>query len=127
MTKLNEIYKCEICGNIVEVVGAAGGTLVCCGKPMTLKNEATRDGAGEKHLPVVEKVDGGIKVKVGEVQHPMTPEHWINWIEVLTENEVYRAHLNPGDTPEACFCVDYDKVIAVREYCNLHGLWRNDL
>lgn len=127
MTKANAIYKCDICGNIVEVLKDAPGTLVCCGKPMTLKDEKTKDGVGEKHLPVVTKKDGGILVSVGEVEHPMLKEHHIMWIEVLTEKEVLRANLKPGDKPEAFFNVDYDKVNLVREYCNLHGLWSLNL
>lgn len=123
MTELKQIYKCEVCGNIVEVVHASGGTLVCCGKPMTLKKENTSDGAKEKHVPVIEKIDGGVLVKVGEVDHPMTEEHYIEWIEVHTENKIYRKYLKPGEKPEAIFKLD-EEVIAAREYCNLHGLWK---
>ncbi|MEW9096381.1 MAG: desulfoferrodoxin [Clostridiaceae bacterium] len=123
MTELRQIYKCEICGNIVEVVHPAGGTLVCCGKPMTLKKENTTDGAKEKHVPAVEKVEGGVLVKIGEVEHPMIEEHYIEWIEVLTERKTYRKFLKPGEKPEALFNID-EEIIAVREYCNLHGLWK---
>lgn len=123
MTELKQIYKCDICGNIVEVVHASGGILVCCGKPMTLKKENTSDGAKEKHVPVIEKIEGGVLVKVGEVDHPMLPEHYIEWIEVHTENKIYRKYLKPGEKPEAIFKLD-EEVIAAREYCNLHGLWK---
>lgn len=127
MTKTNSIYKCEICGNIVEVLQEAVGTLVCCGRQMTLKDEKTKDGVGEKHIPVVEKRGSGVFVKVGEIEHPMIKEHHIQWIEILTDTEVIRLNLKAGDKPEGLFNVDYDKVIGVREYCNLHGLWSINL
>ncbi|SCJ71270.1 Desulfoferrodoxin [uncultured Clostridium sp.] len=127
MTKTNAIYKCDICGNIVEVLQEASGSLVCCGKPMTLKDERTKDGAGEKHLPVVEERADGVFVKVGEVEHPMVEAHHIQWIEVLTATEVLRLNLKAGDKPEGIFNVEYNNVVAVREYCNLHGLWSVNL
>jgi len=123
MTELRQIYKCDLCGNIVEVVHNAGGTLVCCGQNMTLKIENTQDAAVEKHVPVSEKIQGGIKVKVGAVQHPSLEEHHIEFIEVHTENKVYRKYLKPGETPEAEFKIE-EEVLFVREYCNLHGLWK---
>lgn len=123
MTQLNEIYKCSICGNIVEVVNAGAGELVCCGQPMTHIVENTVDAAKEKHVPVVEKVEGGVLVKVGEVEHPMIETHYIQWIEILTSNKVYRKYLKPGEKPEALFMID-EEVVAAREYCNLHGLWK---
>jgi len=123
MTKLNEIYKCDVCGNIVEVVHASGGDLVCCGQPMVLKVENSVDAAKEKHVPVVEKVEGGVLVKVGSVEHPMIETHYIEWIEIQTVNKVYRKYLSPGEKPEALFLVE-EEVISVREYCNLHGLWK---
>jgi len=123
MTELRQIYKCEICGNMVEVIHSAGGTLVCCGKPMVLKVENTQDAVVEKHVPEVQKIEGGIKVKVGSVEHPMTEEHHIEFIEVHTENKVYRKYLKPGEKPEADFKLE-EKVLFVREYCNLHGLWQ---
>ncbi|MDF2882099.1 MAG: desulfoferrodoxin [Clostridiaceae bacterium] len=123
MTELRQIYKCEVCGNIVEVVHPSGGTLVCCGKPMTLLNENTTDAAVEKHVPVIEKIDGGVLVKVGAVEHPMLEKHYIEWIEVHTANKVYRKYLKPGDKPEAVFKLD-EEVLYAREYCNLHGLWK---
>lgn len=125
MTKLNEIYKCAVCGNIVEVVHAGAGELVCCGQPMKRMDEGTSDGAAEKHVPVIEKIEGGYKVKVGSVDHPMIDTHYIEWIELVCEKcgKVQRKHLKPGDKPKAVFQSDSDKVIA-REYCNLHGLWK---
>jgi len=123
MTKLLEIYKCEVCGNIVEVVHAGGGELVCCGQPMKLFLENTVDAAKEKHVPVIEKLADGYKVKVGGVAHPMIDTHWIEWIELVADGKVYREFLNPGQAPEATFCVKADKVSA-REYCNIHGLWK---
>lgn len=124
MAKRLEIYKCEICGNIVEVLHEGVGELVCCNQPMKLYEENTVDAAKEKHVPVVEKVDGGFKVKVGSVPHPMEDKHYIEWIEVIADGDAYRHFLKPGDAPEAVFNVKADKVTA-REYCNLHGLWRS--
>ncbi|MGN0025093.1 MAG: desulfoferrodoxin [Candidatus Avelusimicrobium sp.] len=125
MTKVNEIYKCTVCGNIVEVVHAGAGELVCCGQPMKRMEEGISDGAAEKHVPVIEKIEGGYKVKVGSVEHPMTDAHYIEWIELVCEQcgKVQRKHLKAGDKPEAVFKSDSDKVTA-REYCNLHGLWK---
>ncbi|MCD6112118.1 MAG: desulfoferrodoxin [Bacteroidales bacterium] len=126
MTKKLEVYKCEICGNIVEVTNAGAGTLVCCGQDMNLLKESTADSTTEKHVPFIEKIEGGYKVKVGEnVTHPMTEKHYIQWIELLTENKVYRKYLTHDDEPEAIFKVDdNEKIISAREYCNLHGLWK---
>jgi len=118
-----EVYKCEICGNIVEVLHAGQGELVCCGEPMKLFTENTTDAAVEKHVPVKEKIEGGLKVKVGEVAHPMTEEHLIEWIEVVVGGKAYRQFLKPGEAPEAVFNVEAEGVVA-REYCNLHGLWK---
>lgn len=118
-----EIYKCNICGNIVEVVHAGGGELVCCGEPMNLMEEKTEDELQEKHVPVVEKTDNGYKVKIGEVEHPMEEEHYIEWIELIADGRSYKKYLNPGDSPQAEFCVDAENV-TVREYCNVHGLWK---
>ena len=123
MAELYEIYKCETCGNIVEVLHGGKGELVCCGKPMKLFKENTVDAAKEKHIPVVEKTADGIKVKVGEVAHPMEEKHYIEWIEVIADGKAYRQLLKPGDTPEAEFKIDAVQVTA-RAYCNLHGLWR---
>lgn len=119
------IYKCEICGNIVEMLKAGGGELVCCGQPMDLLDEKTADSSTEKHVPVIEEVDGGFKVVVGSTLHPMTEAHYIEWIELLVGDSSYRAYLKPGDAPEAYFCVDADrKSVSAREHCNVHGLWR---
>ncbi len=118
-----EVYKCELCGNIVEVLHGGKGELVCCGQPMRLMTENTVDAAKEKHVPVIEKVDGGYRVKIGEVAHPMEDKHYIEWIELLAGDKAYRQFLNPGDAPEAFFAVS-DEPVAAREYCNLHGLWK---
>lgn len=125
MTELNQIYKCNICGNIVEMVHAGAGQLVCCGQPMELIKENTVDAAVEKHVPVIEKSETGFKVSVGSVPHPMEEKHFIEWIEVIADGKTYRKFLKPGDAPEANFCIDADaKNISAREYCNLHGLWK---
>ncbi|MHC4885096.1 MAG: desulfoferrodoxin [Planctomycetota bacterium] len=123
-----EIYKCEECGNIVEVINAADGTLQCCNQDMALMPEQTADPATQKHVPVVEKIENGMKVVVGSTPHPMTDEHYIQWIEVIGGGKAYRKFLNPGDAPEATFtcaeeCCCEDEVV-VREYCNQHGLWK---
>ncbi|MBU0730111.1 MAG: desulfoferrodoxin [Proteobacteria bacterium] len=117
------VYKCELCGNIVEVLHAGAGDLVCCGQPMTLQKENTVDAAKEKHVPVIEKIAGGYKVKLGEVPHPMTAEHYIEWIELIAGGKAYVQFLNPGDQPEAMFMVN-DAQVAARAYCNLHGHWK---
>jgi superoxide reductase len=123
MAERLEIYKCQICGNIVEVVHGSFGDLVCCGQPMTLQSENTVDAAKEKHVPVIEKVPGGYQVKVGSVAHPMEEAHYIEWIELIADGKAYRQFLEPGQAPEATFQVEADSV-AAREYCNLHGLWK---
>jgi superoxide reductase len=123
MTKLFEVYKCEVCGNIVKVVHASGGTLVCCGKPMTVQQEKTSDVGKEKHVPVIERSANGILVKLGSVPHPMEEKHFIEWIEVIAGDKVLREHLKPGGKPEAFFRIDAPSVVA-REYCNLHGQWK---
>lgn len=122
MTARLEIYKCEVCGNIVEVLHAGPGQLVCCGQPMKKYEENTVDAAKEKHVPVVEKTEGGVKVKVGSVPHPMEEKHYIEWIEVIVGGKAYRQFLQPGEAPEAVFAVEGD--VVAREYCNLHGLWK---
>jgi superoxide reductase len=118
-----QIYKCHACGNIVEVLRAGSGDLVCCAELMVLQKENTTDASMEKHVPVIEKIEGGFKVKVGSLPHPMTPEHWIEWIQLLADGQAYRQFLKPGGPPEAMFRVAATKVGA-REYCNLHGLWK---
>lgn len=122
MAKLLEVYKCEICGNIVEVLHAGDGDLSCCGQEMKLLSENTVDAAKEKHVPVIEKVDGGYKVTIGSVAHPMEEKHYIEWIELLADGKAYRQFLNPGDAPVAIFNVTATTVSA-RELCNLHGIW----
>ena len=124
MTKKNEVYKCPLCGNIVEVLHTGAGELVCCGQPMELMAENTVDAAKEKHVPVVTKVANGYKVVVGSVPHPMEEKHWIEWIELIADGKVYRQNLAPGMAPEAIFCVEAATVIA-REFCNLHGHWKS--
>ena len=123
MTKRNQVYKCTICTNIVEVIHEGAGKLVCCGQPMNYFEENTVDAAKEKHVPVIEKIDGGYKVKLGEVAHPMEDKHLIEWIELVSGEKVYRKYLLAGDTPEALFIIDSGDVQA-RAYCNLHGLWK---
>ncbi len=124
MTKRLQIYKCEICGNMVEMIHEGIGQLVCCGQPMKNYMENTVDASQEKHVPVVEKIAGGFKVKVGSVPHPMEEKHYIEWIEVIADGKAYRQFLKPGDAPEAVFMIDASTVTA-REYCNLHGLWKS--
>lgn len=124
MTELKQIYRCTVCGNIVEVVHASGGILTCCGKPMELLVENSTDAAQEKHVPVIDKVEEGYKVTVGSVEHPMTEEHHIEWIEVITDKKVLRKHLKPGDKPCGVFKTKAENVTA-RAYCNLHGLWKS--
>lgn len=124
MTQKNQVYKCPLCGNIVEVVHTGAGELVCCGQPMDLMVENTVDAAKEKHVPVIEKTGNGFKVMVGSVPHPMEEKHWIEWIELHADGKVYRQDLAPGKAPEAEFCVDAADVTA-RAYCNLHGLWKS--
>ena len=124
MTEKLQIYKCEVCGNIVEMLHAGAGQLVCCGQPMTLFKENSVDASKEKHVPVIEKTATGFKVKVGSVAHPMEEKHYIEWIEVIADGKAYRAFLKPGEAPEASFDIKADKVTA-REYCNLHGLWKS--
>ncbi len=117
------VYKCNVCGNIVEVLHAGIGELVCCGQPMMLMQENTVDAAKEKHVPVIEKIGEGYLVKVGAVPHPMEEKHYIEWIELLADGKAYRQFLKPGDKPEAFFAIAA-KQVSAREYCNLHGLWK---
>lgn len=125
MTERLQVYKCEVCGNIVEVLYNSFGELVCCNKPMALLKENIVDAAKEKHVPVVKKEDGGYRVSVGSEAHPMTEEHYIVWVELLADNKSYIQFLKPGDSPEAFFEVEALEVSA-REYCNKHGLWRKN-
>ena len=123
MTTKNEIYKCPVCGIVVEIVVPGGGVLSCCGQPMKLMKENTSDGAKEKHVPVVERGEGGYRVTVGSAEHPMLEEHYIQFVELVTDGGVLRRDLAPGERPVAEFRTDAAKVTA-REYCNLHGLWK---
>jgi superoxide reductase len=123
MAERLEVYKCNVCGNIIEVLHGGAGELVCCGQAMNLLAENTVDAAKEKHVPVVEKTADGVKVSVGSVAHPMEEKHYIEWIEIIAGGKSYRQFLNPGEAPEATFKVDAEDV-AAREYCNLHGHWK---
>jgi superoxide reductase len=123
MAAKGEVYKCMLCGNIVVVYHGGDGELVCCGQPMKKMVENTTDAAKEKHVPVIEKVRGGYKVKVGSVPHPMEEKHYIEWIELTADGKSYYQFLKPGQAPEAVFIITAEKVGA-REYCNLHGLWK---
>jgi superoxide reductase len=123
MSEKLEIYKCDLCGSMVEVLHGGEGELVCCGQPMKLMKENTVDAAKEKHIPVMEKTGDGILVKVGSVAHPMEEKHFIEWIELIADGKAYRQFLKPGEKPEALFTIKADKV-TLREYCNLHGVWK---
>lgn len=126
MSEVLEVYKCEKCGAIVEVMSPGKGSLSCCGgEPMKLMKEGTTDGAKEKHVPVLEKTANGYKVKVGSVAHPMEETHWIQWVELVADGISYTCFLKPGMAPEAEFCIDAKNAYA-REYCNLHGHWKSN-
>jgi superoxide reductase len=125
MTKFRGIYKCEICGNIVEVLHEGVGALVCCGEEMKFQEDKIQDSKIEKHVPFIEKTENGIIVKVGQNQeHPMEEKHYIEWIQIFADGKAYRQFLKPGDKPEALFEIKADKINA-REYCNVHGLWKS--
>ena len=124
MIQLNEIYYCKLCKNLVEAVGAGNGTLVCCGEQMVRLAANSQDAATEKHVPVVVEKDGGVEVTVGSVEHPMTEEHYITFIEVITEKSVCRKILKPGEKPTAFFGIPLAQIKEVREFCNLHMLWK---
>jgi len=126
MTKKLQLYKCDICGNIVEVLHEGKGQLVCCGQPMKLLKEQTEEQGKEKHIPVIERIEKGIRVKVGSVPHPMEEKHYIEWIEVISTDRIIRKFLKPGDTPEARFEID-EKIVEAREYCSIHGLWKTKM
>ncbi|MCD6495780.1 MAG: desulfoferrodoxin [Candidatus Aenigmarchaeota archaeon] len=125
MTELMQVYRCSLCGNTVSVLHAGEGQLVCCGQPMELQKENTEDASQEKHVPVVEKTENGVTVKVGSEEHPMLSEHHIEWIEVSADGIVQRKFLSPGDEPKADFTMDAKAAgsVTARAYCNLHGLW----
>lgn len=124
MTKKLEIYKCEVCGNMTEMIHAGDGELVCCGQPMKLITENTVDAAKEKHVPVIEKTATGIKVTIGSVPHPMEAKHYIEWIELIIGERSCRRFLKPGDQPSATFEGVQADSVSAREYCNMHGLWK---
>ncbi len=129
---MNQVYKCEVCGNVVEVVHIGAGELVCCGQPMTLLAAKTKDEGLEKHVPVIEELPAnlcqgkdGVLIKVGAVPHPMEEKHYIEWIEIITEDgKRGKKFLKPGDKPQAEFYTR-KKVIGARIYCNIHGLWKS--
>ncbi|MCU0914269.1 MAG: desulfoferrodoxin [Planctomycetes bacterium] len=122
MAEKLQVYKCAVCGNILEVLTAGDGNPSCCGKPMVHLAPKSADQGKEKHVPVIEQSNGAVKVKVGSIPHPMEEKHYIEWIEVITDGKVYRQSLRPGGAPEAVFPLGAERIIA-REYCNLHGLW----
>ena len=122
--KLGEVYKCNVCGNIVMAIHEGGGDLVCCGEDMVQMTENTVDAAKEKHVPVIEKDGDKVTVKVGSVAHPMEEKHYIEWIELQVGDVVLTKMLKPGDKPEAEFCIcGLSGALKAREYCNIHGLW----
>ena len=129
MAELNGIYKCDICGNVVSVLESGGGTLVCCGQDMNLLKEKTsaQEEGKEKHVPIIEKTDAGVKVKVGSIAHPMEEKHYISLIQLIKEKDVVIGkRLKPGEKPEAEFCLANVEGLKARIFCNIHGLWVND-
>ncbi len=124
MTKRSDVYKCEICGNIVAILHPGAGELVCCNKPMVLMLENTVDASREKHVPVIERTAAGIKVSIGSIPHPMEEKHHIEWIELLVNGRSLRQFLKPGEAPVAFFEGVTATTVIAREYCNLHGLWK---
>jgi superoxide reductase len=124
VAKKRDIYKCETCGNIVEILHEGAGTLVCCDEPMQLQKEKVKEEGNEKHVPIIEKDQEGVIIKVGSIPHPMTKEHHIEWVEISTEKGESKKFLQPGDKPEAAFPVK--KKVKSREYCNIHGLWKDN-
>ncbi len=126
MAEKKQVYKCSKCGNIIEVLRGSSGVLFCCGQPMLRLPEKTADSAREKHVPVIEKTETGYKVTVGSSLHPMEKEHYIEWIELLAEDRSYIKYLNPGDKPEAEFCINAE-IISAREHCNKHGFWKGEI
>lgn len=126
MTQLREIYFCEICGNVVEVMNEGQPALVCCGQPMNKLEAKTQDSTVEKHVPYVEEKDGGVLVKIGQnAAHPMEEKHHIKFIEVLTKEKICRAELKVGGAPEAWFPIKKADIVSTREWCNVHGLWKS--
>ena len=126
MTEPMQVYRCEVCGIVAEVLDGGAGELVCCGQPMQWMQEQTQDSATEKHVPYIEKTPDGVEVRVGQNEaHPMLEKHWIQWIELRVDGKAYRQFLNPGDEPKAVFPVTGENMTA-REYCNVHGLWKGE-
>ncbi len=126
MSRKNEIYVCEVCGNVVEILRAGDGQLVCCGREMTLQPEKTQDEAREKHVPKATRDGGRVSVVIGEIEHPSEPEHFIEWVELAQNGRTKRVELKAGDRPAAEFCVGEGPAI-VRAYCNIHGLWKAEI
>ncbi len=120
-----QIYRCNTCGNMFELINIGGGMPACCSSEMELLSDAPKDVGAEKHIPIIEKTDDGVKVKVGKVTHPMEETHYIAWIEIITDKETQRAFLKPGDAPEAVFKIDDTNKLFAKEYCTVHGLWRS--
>lgn len=123
MTERLQVHKCELCEIVAEVLAGGAGVLVCCGQPMQLLKENAVDAAREKHVPVIERVQGGMRIKVGSMPHPMEAQHFVQWVEVVADGKICRQFLQPGQAPEAMFKIE-GKQVAAREYCNLHGLWK---
>jgi|SRR3989344_798897 len=119
-----QVYRCNVCGSIVQLLHVGGGSLVCCGQPMELLPEKTEDAGFEKHVPVIKKVEGGVRVKVGSIPHPMEEAHFIEWISILVDEKIYTRFLKPGDAPEVEFKIEGENAVA-KIYCNIHGLWRS--
>lgn len=124
MESTNQIYKCSKCNHLLEVINVGQGELSCCGDTMELLTAKDQDDGQEKHVPVIEKTETGYKVKIGSVPHPMEEKHFIQWIEFMADGLIYRQNLQPGQVPEAEFCVKSAEQVNAREYCNLHGLWQ---
>lgn len=120
-----QVYKCNVCGIVAEILDGGAGQMVCCGEAMALLRENTTDGAREKHVPVIEAVGDGVKVKIGSIPHPMEEKHFIEWIEVIAGGKAYRRFLKPGAAPEAVFELKAGEIKSAREYCNIHGLWKS--
>lgn len=125
MTKINQIYRCSVCGNIVEVLHEGNGQLVCCGQPMELLITKNTDVGFEKHVPIINKTETEIIITVGSVPHPMEETHYIELIELIADNKIYRQFLKAGDKAMAIFEIKADKITA-RAYCNIHGLWQSN-
>jgi superoxide reductase len=127
MSEEKQVYRCNICGNIIEILHLGVGKLVCCDNEMQLLEEKKEGTGAEKHVPVIERMDNGIKVKVGSLSHPMEENHCIEWIEVIANDKIYRKTLKPGDKPEAEFKIDVNDIneVSAREYCSIHSLWKS--